>query len=427
MFSARLASVRLRLFLTVAAVMVVIGGSSGQALAANPYPPSTSWQTNGTVRAIAFAGNVMYVGGEFTAVRPPGAPAGSGAVARRNVAAFNMKTGTVLKWHPGANGTVRTIAVTSKRVYLGGSFTVVGGRARANLAAITLKGAVARWNPGANRSVYVLKIGPNGQLFAGGDFGKVGGRSRHHLAEIGKSSSAPLAAWAPAIGQITGFACPPRCAPRVFTIAFSANGQRVYFGGHFGLVDGVARNEIAAVPINDGAKVLAFNPNIYAAANCPACTTVETSRVYRVIATSTRIYTCGGYWKVNGTKTSYNVSAFDPRSGALLNSFTQQDDGDTPGCMLRAGVLYAGGHFNFAGPGCTPGNMAPCSTRHHVAAFDTADNTLLPWDPGANSDHGLLVIANGPPGAGFGGYFTRMGGTDQQGFSFYRSARLPGS
>jgi hypothetical protein len=69
--------------------------------------------------------------------------------------------------------------------------------------------------------------------------------------------------------------------------------------------------------------------------------------------------------------------------------------------------------------------MAPCSTRHHVAAFDTADNTLLPWNPDANSNHGLLAIANGGSRVGFGGYFTRMGGTNQQGFALYQASRLP--
>ncbi|HEY3766743.1 MAG TPA: hypothetical protein VGL44_16385 [Gaiellales bacterium] len=413
------------LVLAVAVAGMLVGGGPGQALAANPFPPSSSWQTNGTVRAIAFSGNVMYVGGEFTSVRPPEAPAGSGEVARSNVAAFNATTGAVLKWNPGANGIVRSIAVSSNRIYLGGSFTSVGGRARKYLAAVALGGKVAKWNPGANRAVYAVRIGPNGNLFVGGDFGKVEGSTRHHLAEIGRGSSAPLASWAPSLGQISGFACPPRCSPRVFTIAFSANGKRVYFGGHFGTVDGIDRNEIAAVPIDKGSQVLAFNPNIYAAANCPACTTVETSRVYRIIATAGRIYTCGGYWKVNGTKTSYNVSAFDPNTGSLLTGFTQQDDGDTPGCALRNGVLYVGGHFNFAGPNCKPGNLAPCSTRHHVAAFDTSTNTLLAWNPGANSDHGLLAITNGGARVGFGGYFTRMAGTNQQGIALYQASHLP--
>ena len=188
--------VRRGLFLAVAWAAVLIGGA-GQAFAANPFPPSSSWQTNGTVRVITFAGNVMYVGGQFTTVRPPGAPAGSGEVKRQNVAAFNATTGAVLKWNPGANGTVRSIATASDRVYLGGSFTSVGGRARSNLAAVSTGGTVAKWNPGANRSVFVVRLGPNGNLFVGGDFGKVGGLTRRHLAEIGRSATAPVSGWAP--------------------------------------------------------------------------------------------------------------------------------------------------------------------------------------------------------------------------------------
>jgi trimeric autotransporter adhesin len=414
---------RRRLFLGAAWAGMVLAGSSGQALAANPFPPSPSWQTNGTVRAITFYKNTMYVGGQFSAVRAPGA--GSGGKARSNVAAFNATTGALLPWNPGANGAVRAISVTSTRVYLGGSFTSVAGHARSHLAALTKTGKVAAWNPGANAAVFALRLGPNGKLFVGGDFGRIHGVARHRIASVGRSAAAPVTGWAPVIGQIKGFACPPRCAPRVFTIAFSSNGQRVYFGGHFGTVDGESRNEIAAVPINAGRTVLPFNPNIYAAANCPTCTTVETSRVYHIISTPTRVYTCGGYWKVNGSKTSYNVSAFNPTSGTLLTSFTGQDDGDTPGCALRKGVLYVGGHFNVAGPNCKPGNLGPCVTRHHVAAFDTRDNTLVGWNPGANSNHGLLAIANGGARVGFGGYFTRMGGRNQQGVALYQAARLP--
>jgi hypothetical protein len=423
----RVAGVRRGLFLTLVGLGALIGGGPGQAMAVPaPFAPSSSWQTNGTVRVVYFSGNTLYVGGQFSRVRPPGAPGGSGEVVRNGAAAFNATTGALLRWNPNVNGNVRTIAAVKTRVYLGGTFTSVGGRARSNIAAVaTGTGAVAKWNPGASRSVYVIREGPNGNLFVGGDFGKFGGATRRHLAEVGRGSTAPLSSWAPSIGQISGFACPPRCSPRIFTIAFSPNGKRVYFGGHFGTVDGVDRNEIASVPTANGSQVLAFNPNIYAAANCPSCTTVETSRVYHIISTTGRIYTCGGYWKVNGTKTSYNVSAFNPDSGALITAFNQQDDGDTPGCALRKGVLYVGGHFNFAGPDCKPGNPGPCSTRHHVAAFDVGDNQLSPWNPDANSVHGVLTIANGGPRMAFGGYFTKMGGTNQQGFALYQSSRLP--
>ena len=184
------------------------------------------------------------------------------------------------------------------------------------------------------------------------------------------------------MGQVTGFACPPRCSPVVFTIAFSPAGHSVYLGGHFGLVNDVARNEAAAVPLSDGSAVLPFNPNIYAPANCAGCTTPETSRVYHMIVTSSRVYTCGGYWRVNGSRRSFNVSAFNPDTGALDPSFTVQDDGDTPGCALRAGILYVGGHFNIAGPGCQPNQLDMCVTRHHVAAIDTEANTRPPVEPG---------------------------------------------
>src|ERR1039457_1132952 len=46
-------------------------------------------QTNGLVFAMAYASGVLYVGGQFTSARPPGAPLGTGEVARSYLAAFN--------------------------------------------------------------------------------------------------------------------------------------------------------------------------------------------------------------------------------------------------------------------------------------------------------------------------------------------------
>jgi hypothetical protein len=402
---------------------VILAVAPGRAAAA-AFPPNRSWQTNGPVRAVAFAHGVMYVGGQFSSVRPPGARAGSRrSAARSNVAAFNTTTGELLKWHPRVGGTVYSIAVSGSRVYLGGAFTTVGGTIRDRLAAVTTTGTLTRWNPHADSTVNVVRIGPNGNVFAGGRFGRVGGVTRGRVAEI--TPGGALTGWAPQVAQVAGFACPPRCSPVVFAIAFSPAGDIAYLGGHFGLVNDVARNEAAAVPLSDGSTVLGFNPNIYAPANCAGCTTPETSRVYHMIVTNSRVYTCGGYWRVNGSRRSFNVSAFDPDTGALDASFTAQDDGDTPGCALRAGVLYVGGHFNVAGPGCQPTNLDPCVTRHHVAAIDTETSALRPWNPGANSTHGLLVIAANFKRVALGGYMTRIGGLDQQGLAVYKAAHLP--
>jgi hypothetical protein len=401
-----------------------VGGlvRAGPALAA-PRPAAT-WQTNGAVRAIRIANGVIYLGGDFTALRPPGAASGSHEVARGHAAAIDARTGRLLHWNPGVNGRVNAISVLGRRVYLGGSFTRVSGRPRRNIAAVgRRRGHVKPWNPGADAGVHAIAVGRSGGVFLGGGFHHVAGLRRDGLAKV--SETGAVAGWAPRVGQVHGSPCPPRCRPTVLALALSPSGAALYIGGHFGTVGGVARDEAAKISAKGRPRVLRFNPDIYASTNCPSCATRETHRVYTIIPTRNRIYTCGGYWQVNGNRRSFNVSAFDPRSGRLLSSLTQQDDGDTPGCTLRRGVLYAGGHFTVAGRNCQPGHTANCSPRHHVAAFDVRRDALLSWDPSANSSHGVFVVSHSRRTVAFGGFFTRFGGRSQQGIAVYRSAGLP--
>ena len=332
--------VRRRLFLAVAWAGLVLAGDLRAGAGGEPVPPELRpGRRTAPCGSITFSGNVMYVGGQFTIVRPPGAAPGSGEVKRQNVAAFNATSGAVLEVesrcerhrahdrgcvHPRLSGRVR-----SRRSAAARARTSPPSRRRARWPA---------WNPGANAS----------RCSSSGSGRTASCSSAATSAGIARARPAPDRLDRP-FGQrarhrvgagdrpdLAASPARPAAPPRVFTIAFSSNGKRVYFGGHFGTVDGVTRNEIAEVPIDTGRKVLAFNPNIYAAANCPTCTTVETSRVYNIISDGRRrIYTCGGYWKVNGDKTSYNVSAFDPTSGTCLTGFNQQDDGDTPGCTMR--------------------------------------------------------------------------------------------
>ena len=394
------------------------------ATAAASTAPIATWQTNGAVRAIRISNGVIYLGGDFTSLRPPGAASGTHTVARAHAAAIDARTGRLLRWNPRVNGRVNAIAVVQRRVYLGGVFTSVGGKPRKDVAAVgRLQGHIKPWNPGADDSVHVIRIGRSGDVYLGGEFGRVSGATRHGLARV--SPTGVLTSWAPSVGQIGGTACPPRCHPKVLTLAFSPRGRALYIGGHFGTVDGVPRNEAAEISLAHPRHVLAFNPNIYANANCPSCTTVETHRVYTIIPTGSRVYTCGGYWQVNTNRRSFNVSAFDPHSGRLLSAFTQQDDGDTPGCTLQQGILYVGGHFNVAGAGCQPNHKSTCSTRHHVAAFDTRDNKLLGWNPDANSPHGVFVVSHNRKRVAFGGFFTRFGGRAQQGIAVYPRTSLP--
>ena len=70
---------------------------------------------------------------------------------------------------------MRAIQVVGTTIYLGGSFTQVGGVGRARLAAVNNStGAPTSWKPGANAEVLALGY-RNGVLYAGGGFTTAGG------------------------------------------------------------------------------------------------------------------------------------------------------------------------------------------------------------------------------------------------------------
>jgi hypothetical protein len=411
----------------VAIAVIASGLLAVPAPAAPGFEPDPSWQANNMVRALRFGPGAIYLGGAFTRMRPAGAAPGAGEVVRNGAAAVSRTTGDLLAWNPNVQGTVFAIAISGSTVYLGGSFTSVRTQTRTNLAAVNATtGAILPWNPTTNGPVRELEIGPNGSIFIGGSFTRVSGASRQRIAEIRPNGT--VAPFHTNIGQIDGL-CPPRCSPVVFTIDFSTDGDTVFFGGHFGTVNGVGRNEVAAVPIGNGAQTLPWDPDVYADQNCPTCQPAETHRVYNMIVTSDKVYMCGGFWRVwHGTRRAYNVLVTNLTTGQPDPNFQAGDDGDTTGCDLRGGILYLGGHFNYVGRKCSqnPGGASgtcfedPASTvRHHVAAVDAQTGRILAWDPTANAHTGVWTIAATTTTAAFGGHFTRMGGRASQHFARY--------
>jgi trimeric autotransporter adhesin len=391
------------------------------------WKPKPTYQTNGRVRAIAHADGVVYIGGQFTAVRPAGAPAGSGEVPRNRLAALDKDTGALLPWNPGANGTVWSLDVSGGRVYVGGAFTTVGQQARGRLAAVdATTGVVTGWSPAANSTVHVVRTGPNGNVYAGGAFSTVGGKSRKRLAEI--TPSGTVTSWHPRVEQVGGAPCPPRCAPFVTSLAFSADGARLYFGGHFGLVGGVGRNNAAAVNVAGG-SVLAWDPDIFGtgAGQNPN----QANKVWSVQVGSDRAYVCGDFWSLDGFQRHPNIAAVDLGAGHLISGFDATTDGGTPACLLHDGLLYVGGHYQRLGPNSSwvfaPGQKATLTgpgsaKRVHIAAVHPTTGAIAAWNPGANSALGVHSLAAVAGGLGAGGDFTRIGGVNQQGYAQFADA-----
>ncbi|HEY4625631.1 MAG TPA: radical SAM protein, partial [Blastococcus sp.] len=94
-------------------------------------------QINGVVWSQAVVGNTVYVAGQFTRVRPAGAPAGTQETVRNNLLAYDIRTGELItSFAPDLNA--QALAVTpspdGSRIYVGGNFTVANGQPRYRFA-----------------------------------------------------------------------------------------------------------------------------------------------------------------------------------------------------------------------------------------------------------------------------------------------------
>lgn len=385
--------------------------------------PDRTWQTNDRVRAVVYAGDTVYLGGSFSAVRPPGTAADSSqAVPRSRVAAFDRTTGAVrTDWKPALDGTVWAMAASpdGNTIYVAGDFVTVNGATRKKVAAVSAAtGALLSWNPRPNGRVRAILASADGQrVYIGGKFTTVNGEIQNLLAAVNSpatGSKALVAGWRPTVAQVAGEPCPPRCTPEVASLALSSDGTGLYVGGHFGLLNGVNRNNVGELAVSDGGT-MAWDPNVFAQ---NPVNPNQKNFVYGIAPSPTgvhnsRVFFCGDFFRVGG-KGFPNLAAVHPVTGALDPGWTTTDDGGTPACALSGSHLYIGGHFNFVGFGSAPKEGL---SRRHVAAIDADTGTIADWNPGANSVLGLHALAVSGGNVAAAGDFTRIGGVDQQGFA----------
>jgi hypothetical protein len=373
-----------RICATAALALAASLGMAGvaQAVPVQPHPVPT-WQTNGRVNVITVSGSTVYLGGQFTSLRPPGAAAGTGEVTRNHLAAISLTTGALLPWNPNANGVVRAIRVIGNNVYVGGSFGNVGGVAHQRLAAVT-KGTgalVAGWNASASGEVFT--IAGTTTLYIGGDFSTVDGSARAHLAAVSVATGS-LQSWSPSAND------------QVRSLKMVA-GSRLIAGGNFTQVNGSSANHLAAISPTTGGNLQ-----------------WSTSVSYNVIGLATDAH--GVY--VAGAGGGGNFAAFNPATGSML--WHGGTNGNVQAIGVVGGFVYVGGHFqNYCGP---QGGQHTCSTpipRDKLLAVDENTGGLQGWDPSANSVLGVFAlmgdVATGDVLAG--GDFTSIGLRKQQGYA----------
>ncbi|HEY3502678.1 MAG TPA: hypothetical protein VGN37_07835 [Actinocatenispora sp.] len=368
---------RLAVLATVGGMVLAgaVAGTGNAATATVSAAPRAGAGFDDVVRAVVYSGTTIYVGGDFrTAVN------GTSRTSRGFVAAVDATTGAVTGWAPAVDGPVTAIAVAGGSVYLGGSFTHVGGAAHRHIAKVSASsGAVdSRFRHTVASPPAAFATGA-GRLYAAGSFTTVDNQPRSHVAAFSLATGALDTRFAP--------------TPDGTVHSVAVAGDRVYLGGAYHKVDGASGHpRLAAVTTDTGSLVPGF------AATVPY-------EVHRVAVSGSTVYAAlagpGG-----------RIIAYGSGGAA---AWTLTTNGDVYDVTALDGTIYAAGHFDDA---CTTSRVADVhgtcldgqQRRQKLLAAD-ASGRLLPWAPQANGVIGVIVLAASPSrhSLAVGGTFTTFG------------------
>lgn len=283
------------------------------ALLANGQPdPGFSARTNGQVNAVVASadGSRVFIGGTFTEVN---------GVPRQNIAALNATTGAVVQgWQADATGSsvsVKSLAVSGTRLYVGGRFDGIDGIHKEKLAAVDVStGNVLHWSTWVNGAVHEVRVAPDGRtVWIGGAFTKIRGEARPYVGGIDAATGRPTAFVA------------SNSPARVVSVTLSRDGQWLYAG-------------------NDHNRVLAYQPWLSDALRWQRAGSGNTQAM---AASDTTLY-LGGHFRTFGDGSSSPFFAsVDRLTGALTswNPLATAYNKGTWVLVIDGNRLHAGGGF----------------------------------------------------------------------------------
>ena len=323
--------------------------------------------TNGTVRAIVRTEDTVYIGGDFTHVRPH---TGYGVP-------IDTSTGKAVSEFPKVNSTIwACVSDGSGGWYIGGEFTEVGGLTRNRIAHILSDFSVDdSWNPNADNSIYCLAVSGS-TVYAGGNFTSIGGQSRNRIAAL-DATTGNAASWNPSAND------------RVFSLAVS--GSTIYAGGNFTSIGGQSRNRIAALDATTG-NASSWDPNA--------------SSSVRALAVSGSTIYAAGYFTTIGGQSRNRIAALDATTGNAT-SWNPNASSSVLALAVSGSTIYAGGYFTTIGG----------QSRNRIAALDATTGNASSWDPNASASVYDLDISFST--VHVAGAFTQFGGNTEVYFALF--------
>lgn len=260
---------------------------------------------NGTVLAIRIIGADVYVGGSFSM---------AGTVSANNIAKWNGNAWSALG-SGVSDGDVRAIAAVGSEVYVGGVFTTTGGVAANN---------IAKWNgsswtalgSGLSGPAYALAVKDN-LLYVGGSFTSAGGQSANNIVVWNSSSES----WSALGGGVT--------LGDVNSVL--VNGTEVFVAGTFTTAGGQSAKKIAR-----------WNGSVWSALGDG----ITGGDVNALTMINNDLYVAGSFTTA-GSISAANIAKWDGSDWSALGSGIS--GGIVFAIAANASNLYAGGSFTSAG------------------------------------------------------------------------------
>lgn len=256
--------------------------------------PWTSRVFGGTVDVLHLNGNVLYAGGTFIAVGTA-----LSQTPRSKLAALDALTGDLLAWDPNVGGgglpSVRSICTSGPAVYVGGSFSSMGGQPRNCAAAIDAANGsnVLAWNPNVQGTApTVLAVETDGsKVFLGGTFSNVGTAAVNNFCAVDPANGTVQFGWAQGANNTVN--------------DLAIDGTLLYVGGNFTAVHGQIRSRLARLKIPYASVDPAWAP---AAANTVRCLAVGVQTVF-----------CGGNFAAMNSQSHLYFAALSKLTGAVCD------------------------------------------------------------------------------------------------------------
>jgi WD40 repeat protein len=357
----------------IAAALAVMVPATAQATVSTV--PDDTAKVAGGVYGMALANGKTYIGGQFTKV---------GGKARANVAAINNATGTVdLTFNPGTDGRVRAVAASEdgSMIFVGGTFTTAGGEPHANLAAVdaTTGQPIANWQAdtvGANPVVNSLAVSGN-RLYVGGSFGGIDGSTRKRLVVLDATTGDLISAFKPAPNS------------NITEVVVSPDGSTVFASGFFTSLGGQARLYAGGVDAVTGTAT-AWNPTGSGGSTVTIALSPDGSRVF--------------YGTSNNTVFAYDwATSNDP-------VWFKKMSGNTQAIVVTDDEMWIGGHFSQS--------ITDHEAHAFIASIDPSNGSLNAWDPQcAGGKMGVWALDYDGTHLHAGGVFATWAGVAQRGYA----------